>query len=120
MAEHNEVGKKGEDLAAYYLLKLGYKILVRNWRFNHKELDIIATKDNYLVFIEVKTRTVNGIERPQDAITLRKQKKLIIAANAFIEQKNINMDARFDVISVILDGNKHEIEHIDDAFYPLV
>ena len=107
MAEHNELGKKGEEIAAGFLLKLKWKILARNWRYKKDELDIIATHNNQLVIVEVKTRRLNAIERPQDAVNIPKQKRLIRAADAFIQEREIDLECRFDIISVIFDQNKY-------------
>ena len=68
MAQHNETGSKGENMAVNYLVAHGYDIVERNWRMNHLELDIVARKGNRLVFVEVKTRTIPGFD-PLDAIT---------------------------------------------------
>lgn len=120
MATHNETGKLGEDVAARYLQGKGYQILDRNWRWHKKELDIIAFDNNLLVFIEVKTRKYGSLENPKDAVTIKKQKLIIIAANAYIEAKNIEKEVRLDIISVILKGKETIIEHIEDAFQPIV
>lgn len=118
MAEHNDLGKLGEDLAAAFLIEKGYKILFRNWRYMKDEIDIIAETEKYVVFVEVKTRSTAVFGEPEAAITKTKQKYLIRAANAFIEEKNITKEARFDIISVILPSQPVSINHIEDAFYP--
>jgi len=120
MANHNETGKLGEDIATRYLIKKGYKVLDRNWRWNKKELDIIAIDNNLLIFIEVKTRKYGSLENPKDAVTKKKQKFIISAANAYINAKNIEKEVRLDVISVILKGEEIIIEHLEDAFQPIV
>jgi len=120
MANHNETGKLGEDIATRYLLKKGYKVLDRNWRWNKKELDIIAFDGDLLVFIEVKTRKYGSLENPKDAVTRKKQKFIISAANAYIDAKNIEKEVRLDIISVILRDKENIIEHIEDAFQPIV
>ena len=112
-------GKKGENIARIYLIRKGYKILHTNWRFKHQEIDIIALDKENIVFIEVKTRSSEYFENPKDAVTIKKQKFIINAANAYIEEREIDLEARFDVISIIL-SNPIEIEHIEDAFYPTV
>jgi putative endonuclease len=118
MADHNDTGKKGEDMAAEYLLKNGYKILERNWHNAHQEIDIIATKDNELAIVEVKCRTGNPMVEPQLAVNRNKQNLLIKAANAYIKQKDLDVDTRFDIIAITLGSTVH-IEHIEGAFYPL-
>ncbi|MDR2064895.1 MAG: YraN family protein [Prevotellaceae bacterium] len=111
-----KIGEKGEIIAQDYLSRNGFEILHTNWRFGYKELDIVATKDSCLHIIEVKTRTSQFWENPKDAVVRRKQKNIIDAADAYISKFNINMETKFDVISIILDGEKQEIEYIPEAF----
>lgn len=118
MAEHNETGKKGEDLANDYLLEKGYTVLERNWRFGQEEIDIIALKKNMLVVVEVKTRFSSTFGEPETFVTKQKQKHLIKAANAYIERKNLDYEVRFDIISIITGNNQHKINHLEDAFSP--
>ncbi|MBT3208338.1 MAG: endonuclease [Bacteroidetes bacterium] len=120
LLKHNELGAKGEEIAFFYLIKNDYKVLEKNWRFKHKEIDIIATKDNLLIIVEVKSRSNDYFEQPQDAVNRKKQKFIIDATNSYIEKFDIDMEVRFDIISVIFKDGKHKIEHIEDAFYPLV
>ncbi|QQV02588.1 MULTISPECIES: YraN family protein [Chryseobacterium] len=117
MADHNELGKKAEDLAAEYLLKNGYKILVRNFRFQKSEIDIIAEKNHLIVVVEVKARSTDFFILPQEAVTKGKIKSIVLAANHFMEEFNKNQEVRFDIISVLPDKTgKLEIEHIEYAF----
>jgi len=118
MAEHNELGKQGEDAVAAYLAAKGYRILHRNWRFLKDELDIVAETADHLVFVEVKTRSNIIFGEPEEAVTKKKQRFLIRAANAYIEKNNCTKEARFDIISVILPSHPVKINHIEDAFYP--
>jgi len=120
MADHNELGKKGEDLAVEYLGKKGYKILEKNWRQGRNEIDVIAADGKYLVIAEVKTRKSGLFGDPETAVTKEKQKALIRAANAYIRYKNMQMEVRFDIISIIIAKEKEQIHHIEDAFYPLL
>lgn len=116
MATHNELGKLGEDIATMYLLEKGYQIVDRNWIFQKKELDIVAIKDDFLVIVEVKSRSTEYFEHPTDAITLSKIKFLVKATQAYVDLKDINLEVRFDVISVIKKGKEHKLEHIENAF----
>lgn len=118
MAKHNELGKKGEELAAQYLEGKGYEILERNWRNNHKEIDIIAKDGEELVIVEVKTRQNDDYGEPDLAVTRQKQTRLIYAANAYIFKNNVDSNTRFDIISVIFKDGKAVIDHIKDAFLP--
>jgi putative endonuclease len=118
MAQHNELGKMGEKLAAEYLLEKGFRILYRNWHYRKEELDIVAETDDYLVFVEVKTRSNLTWGEPDEAVTIKKQRLLIRAANAYIIENNCTKEARFDIISVILPSQPLNIKHIKNAFYP--
>jgi len=117
MADHNDFGKKAEELAAEYLQKNGYKILVRNFRYQKAELDLVAEKDSLIVVVEVKARSTDMFNLPQEAVNKRKIKLIVSAANYFMEEYNKNQEVRFDIISVLPDENKNlMIEHIIDAF----
>src|ERR1035437_3463404 len=116
----NTLGEQGELIASVRLQQLGYEIINKNWRFKHKEIDIIAQKDGKIVFIEVKTRSNPIFEPPSEAITLRKQRMLISAADHYLIENQIDLDSRFDVVSVIISNGKEEVDIMVDAFYPLV
>ena len=118
MSEHIKLGKQGESIAVEYLKSRGYKILEMNWRTRHKEIDIIALDKNEIVFIEVKTRKNNYFGDPEEAVNLKKQKFLINAAENYIISNKIDLEVRFDIISVIGDSNKYNINHIKEAFCP--
>ena len=118
-ATHIETGEKGEDIAAEYLQENGYTILERNWHDRHQEIDIIAVKGNELAIVEVKCRAGNPLAEPYVAVTRSKQLLLIKAANAYVMQKDMDMEVRFDVISITL-GKETHIEHLENAFYPRV
>jgi len=117
MADHNDLGKKAEDLAAEFLIKNGYKILIRNFRFQKAEIDIIAEKDNLIIITEVKARSTDAFMLPQEAVNKRKILLIVSAANYYLEEFNKNQEVRFDIISVLPDEKgKLVIEHIIDAF----
>jgi putative endonuclease len=120
LARHNELGKAGEEIAAVYLQENGYQILEKNWKFNRKEIDIIAQKGRFVVFVEVKTRSTDFFGRPEEAVTHGKQKFLIGAADQYLQQISFEAEARFDILSVIKKGQHMEIKHIPDAFIPLI
>jgi len=113
-----ELGKKGEEIAVGFLAKNGYKIRHRNWHFGHKELDIVTTYQGMLVVVEVKTRWTNYWEEPKESVRRKKQQFIIEAAEAYVQTFNLNMDVQFDIISIVLQGEKYELEHIQDAFQP--
>jgi putative endonuclease len=118
MAERNDLGKTGENIAANYLLKKGYSILKRNWRFSRDEIDIIARDGDWLVIVEVKTRTSAWFGEPEMAVTEAKQRSLIRAAEGFIMETDYHGETRFDVIGILLDRQKVHLNHIQDAFLP--
>ena len=118
MATHNDFGKLGEELAVKYLIDKGYEILERNWRNRHKEIDIIAKDGEELVIVEVKTRQTDEYGEPDIAVTRQKQRRLIYAANAYLFRTNLEIETRFDIISIIFKDGKPVIEHIEDAFLP--
>lgn len=102
-----ELGKKGEDLAVIKLKEIGYEILERNFFINHNEIDIVAKDGDELVFIEVKTRSVQTPGEPEDSLTEKKKIQFRKAAEGYLFVKNIeNQVCRFDVIAIILDGEK--------------
>ena len=120
MAEHIDLGKKGEEVSITFLKNKGFTILETNWRSGKNEIDIIA-KDNsgrYLVFVEVKTRRSLYGGEPEVAVTFDKQKALIRAANAYVRVKNPKEEIRFDIVSILLNQEGEKIKHIEDAFYP--
>jgi len=118
MSEHNELGKQGEEIATAYLLKQGYQILDVNWRAGRNEIDIIAKDKEFLVIIEVKSRRSDTFMEPEEAVTREKQQALIRAANAYIFRKNIDLETRFDIISIIHNRNETRVNQLKDAFYP--
>ena len=79
MAKHNELGKEGENAAAEYLMSKGYSIRHRNWHSGKRELDIVAQKDGELIVVEVKTRRNEEFGKPEEAITDRKIRNIIIS-----------------------------------------
>ncbi len=118
MAEHNELGKEGEEEAARYLTGQGYHILHRNWRRGRNELDIVAAKDNQLIFVEVKTRRNEAYGHPEDAVTNRKIRTLVSLADAYINKFRLDLPVRFDIITVVGNEPPFRIEHIEEAFLP--
>ena len=105
-------------MAVDLLLTKGYKILETNWRLGKNEIDIIAREKDFIVIVEVKTRVSNYFAEPEMAVTRDKQHKLINAANAYVRLKRLNIEVRFDIISIVIGPGKEQINHIEDAFYP--
>ncbi|MDK2771414.1 MAG: YraN family protein [Flavobacterium sp.] len=117
MAEHNELGKLGEELAVEFLIEQGYEILETNWRFDKAEIDIIAQKENTLAIVEVKTRSSIEFGLPQDFVKSKKIQLLVKAVNEYVEKKDLDVEIRFDIIAITTSKQNHNIEHLTDAFY---
>lgn len=113
-----EVGKRGESLAANYLKNLGYSIIATNWRYSHYEIDLIAKDGNMLVVVEVKSRTSDQFSHPEDSVDKKKRGKLVKAAEAYIFNNNYIGELRFDILSIVFGQAEPKILHIKDAFYP--
>ncbi|MEI8032880.1 MAG: YraN family protein [Chlorobiaceae bacterium] len=118
------LGREGEDLAADYLKKKGYRIIERNYRYHRNEIDIIARHRGTLCFVEVKTRTSEAKGHPAEAVTPQKQKEIIKAARAWLAISGEGEDdCRFDVLAVIVESMKDgrigraAVEHFADAFW---
>ncbi len=118
MAKHNELGKKGEELAKKMLIDKGYSIIETNWRYDKDEIDIIAKDGDELVIIEVKTRSTDFFGYPEDAVNSKKEFFLIRATESYLLEKDIDIDTRFDIVAIIHNNNETKIHHIIDAFYP--
>jgi len=116
MASHNDLGKKGELLAEEYLLRNSYTILAKNWRYQKAEIDIIALKEGILAIVEVKTRTTIDIISPEEAVNTKKIKLLVTATNEYVIENDLDVDVRFDIISIHKKGEKYNLNHIKDAF----
>jgi len=115
MAEHNDFGAWGEQLAEDYLRRKGYEIVERDWRCGHRDIDIIALDDEELVFVEVKTRRNTIFADPEDAVDWKKRRNLLYAANAFVKMKRLKCDFRFDLITIVgSDSDTADIEHTKD------
>jgi len=117
MAEHNELGNWGEDIAFDFLVEKGYEIKERNWRFKKAEVDIIAKMENTLVAVEVKTRSTDYFGNPQDFIKQKKIKLLVKAVDEYVNRNDLDVEVRFDVIAIVKTGNEIKIEHLEDAFF---
>jgi putative endonuclease len=117
MADHNELGKLGEELAVEYLQKNGYAILETNWTFQKAEIDIIAKKENILAVVEVKTRSSLDFGLPQDFVKPKKIQLLVKAVDAYVNEKGLDINVRFDIIAIHKESKSFAIEHLIDAFY---
>ena len=117
MGHTQEIGFEGEDHAASYLERAGYRILCRNYRYRKAEIDILAQAGPFLVVVEVKTRTGNFYEALTDSIPRAKINRLVEAAHHFIQEAGVSLEVRFDIIQVIREGPGFRLVHLEDAFY---
>ncbi len=117
MAAHNELGKLGEELSVEFLVQNGYTILQTNYIYQKAEVDIIAQKANVLAVVEVKTRSSIDFGLPQEAVKPKKIQLLVKAINHFVEQKDLDVEVRFDIIAIHKNNGVFELEHLEDAFY---
>ena len=118
MGKHNETGKKGEDIAYAFLIDKKIHVLERNWRYKRAEIDIIGMDGKTLIFVEVKTRTDDILDRPENAVNTKKRTLMIKAAIAYMHHIKHDWAIRFDIISVILRKEKPQVDHFKDAFFP--
>lgn len=116
MAQHNRLGQRGEKYATEYLMSRGYVIREVNWVSGKFELDIVAYRDETIVVVEVKTRSSDDIAFPEEAVTTKKIRNIVRATDAYIRMNALDMEVRFDVISIVGKEPPYEIEHIEDAF----
>lgn len=118
MAKHNDTGKWGEDLAREYLTAKGYAVMERNIHVGHNELDIVAMKGDRIIFVEVKTRTTDIVD-PLEAITDKKIRRIVRAADSFLRSHPMPHEAQFDVIIILGSPETgHTLQHYPDAFRP--
>ena len=112
-----EQGNKGEDLAVEYLMKKGYRILQRNYRFERGEIDIIAEDLDALVFIEVKSRSSHSFGEPHEAVTVHKREQIRKIAAGYLFTESIDeRECRFDIIAIQHTGSTVDIQHFENAF----
>ncbi len=120
MADHNELGWKGEEAAVNYLTSKGHHVVERNWRCSGYEIDIISEDNEYIVFVEVKTRASTSWGNPEDFVGKQRMRRMIQAAGIYLKLNCIDKPARFDVVAVMWNRQQLELEHIEDAFLPFL
>ena len=116
MAQHNEKGTEAELMAAKMLEKKGYEIVQQNYRFGKGEIDLIAFKDDWLVFVEVRARSDVAYGFPEETISKAKANLLKKTAEAYIFAENWQGKVRFDIVAILV-GKQFEIMHFEDAFF---
>lgn len=119
MSREISLGRRGEDLALAYLESRGLELLERNWRWEHKEIDLIMDGCDAVHFIEVKALRAPAVRQPYEAVTAEKQRNVAMAAEHFIFERHIRKEAQFDVVSIIFDGDAGDLEYIPKAFFPI-
>jgi len=117
MAKHNDTGQLGEELAARFLVGMGYVIRDRQWSHKKLELDIVAENEELVIIVEVKTRSSDKFGNPEEAVNEIKEKRLLDATEAYIIENEIDKDIRIDILSVIL-SDPPEIRHLEGAIIP--
>ncbi len=117
MGKHNEFGKLGEEKAVAFLIKNGYKIKYRNYRYLKAEVDIIAQKGEILAIVEVKSRSSDFLEPIAQTVDQKKINLLVMAADHFVNEQELDVEVRFDIITILKKGTGFELEHLEDAFY---
>jgi len=116
MALHNELGQRGEAVAVDFLISINHQILATNYRYKHAEIDIVSTIEKIVVFTEVKARSTDRFGFPEEAVSEKKQDKLMEAAQQYLEENDIKTAFRFDVIAIVFEKGTPKIHHIPDAF----
>jgi len=117
MAQHNELGKKGEQLAVDFLIENGYEIVERNYRFDKAEVDIIAKKEDTLAIVEVKTRSTSDFGNPQDFVKPKQIQRLVKAVDEYVTVNKLDVEVRFDIIAIVKEKKGFNLEHLENAFY---
>lgn len=115
----SETGRRGEELALAWLREHGFQLLDRNWRSGHKELDLVMEGERRVHIVEVKTMTPPLQIQPYEKVDPAKQGRLVAAARHYIAQRQETREVQFDVVSVVLDGDRTRVEYIPDAFFPI-
>jgi putative endonuclease len=119
MAGSHEFGRRAEDLAAAYLRGRGWRILARNWRFHHKEIDLVAERSGVVAFVEVRARSRADWGLPAATIGAAKRRELLVAARGWIARRGRpGQTYQFDAVSVLRAGPRLQFEHVEDAWRP--
>ena len=116
MLDRKSIGNKGEDAAVNFLFANGYGVLQKNYRYGRGEIDIIAQKDDVLIFMEVKTRKNADFGYPETFVSESQQDRIHLAAEEYIFQNKWQGEIRFDIIAILWDGNEPVLDHFEDAF----
>ncbi|HMQ48715.1 MAG TPA: YraN family protein [Saprospiraceae bacterium] len=119
MGQHQELGKWGEKLAEEYLEQKGYRVLANNWKYQRAEIDLIAKKEDVLVFVEVKTRSNSTFGAPEEFLSPAQEVRIISAASDYMEKHPHEGEIRFDIIAIKYNSEyDFHLHHYEDAFFP--
>ena len=118
MRVQNEMGRRGESMAAAWLKTKGYQVVFRNYRFGKAEIDLLARKGNILAVVEVKMRRAGQLDPLSVAVNMRKRERLIRAADHYVLENDLDVEVRFDIIHIIYHQNRHTLDHLEGAFSP--
>ncbi|MDG1916753.1 MAG: YraN family protein [Flavobacteriales bacterium] len=116
MKKAHKLGQKSEEIAAQFLAHKKHQILDRNWRCRKAEIDLISKHEHTLVFSEVKTRSSERFGQPKEFVSERKESLMKDAAEAYLELKNLDLEVRFDILSIVIKNEGIKIEHLENAF----
>jgi len=117
MGAHNEFGKLGEEMAANYLIENGYSIRYRNYRYLKAEIDILAQKGDMLAVVEVKSRSSDYLQEIAETVNKKKMGLLVSAADHYVIENDLDVEVRFDIITILKRGQQYQLEHLEDAFF---
>jgi putative endonuclease len=117
MTDKIERGAEGEELAAKLLSEKGYTILERNYRHKKSEIDLIVRRDNWIVFVEVKTRTSGAFGHPEEFVDAKKKQMILKGADYYMYITDWSGNVRYDIVAVNLQYEIPNVVHIEDAFY---
>ncbi len=117
MSDKIKRGKEGEDLAVAFLEQKGFNVLERNYRYKRSEIDLIVSRENWLIFIEVKARTSTAFGYPEEFVDYHKKKMIFQGALNYMIEKDWQGNVRYDIVAIHFREDQPEIHHIEDAFY---
>ena len=117
MSDNIKKGNEGEDLAVAFLEQKGFTVLERNYRYKRSEIDLIVKRENWLVFIEVKTRTSTAFGYPEEFVDAHKKKMIFQGALNYMIEEDWQGNVRYDIVAIHFRADQPEIHHIEDAFY---
>ena len=112
-------GRRGEDVALAWLLRHGFWLRERSWRWNHKEIDLIMESPQWLHIVEVKLLRKPSAIEPWEQVGEEKQRNLAMAADHYVRERGVRKEVHFDIVSVVETGRDVQIEYIPEAFHPI-